>query len=349
MRSWIRGFDTNERRLPSLPGLPSLPSLKTWKTWKTWETELGVQVARVIREELRAELQQRRVEAAGVAVGQSYWQVAWRRFLKHRLAMIGAVAAVGLTLMAIFAPWIAPYPADRINLDSRWVVPGRGHLFGADELGRDVLTRIMYAGRISLSVGYLVAFNISLIGMLVGAVAGFYGGKIDTVLMRLVDILLSVPTLPLYLILAAMIPGGGVSRIILIFTAFGWTGVARLVRGQVLSLKTQDFIEAARAMGASETRLILRHLLPNSLAPVIVAATLTVGGAILGESALSYLGLGIQPPTPSWGNMLQRAQEYIWNASWLAIFPGVFIFITVLSFNFLGDGLRDALDPRLKV
>ncbi|HXF82934.1 MAG TPA: ABC transporter permease, partial [bacterium] len=177
----------------------------------------------------------------------------------------------------------------------------------------------------------------------------FYGGVVDSALMRLVDVLLSVPTLPLYLILSAMIPGGGVSRIILIFTAFGWTGVARLVRGQVLALREQDFVEAARAQGASGARIIVRHLLPNAVAPVIVAATLAVGGAILGESALSFLGLGIAPPTPSWGNMLQRAQEYIWNAPHLAVFPGLCIFITVLSFNFLGDGLRDALDPRLKL
>ncbi len=299
--------------------------------------------------QLTADLVQRRRTAGDGGHGQSYWQVAWRRFLKHRLAMIGAAVALTLTLMAVLAPVLAPQAPDRISLESRWAVPGRAHLFGADELGRDVLTRIMYAGRISLLIGYIVAINISLIGMVVGAVSGFYGGTIDVLLMRLVDVLLSIPTLPLYLILAALVPGGGVSRIILIFTAFGWTGVARLVRGQVLSLKRQDFVEAARAMGASETRLILRHLLPNAMAPVIVAATLRVGGAILGESALSYLGLGIAPPTASWGNMLQRAQEYIWNASWLAVFPGVFIFITVLSFNFLGDGLRDALDPRLKV
>lgn len=302
-----------------------------------------------ISHQLAADLERRRREAAGAAIGLSYWQVARRRFLKHRLAMVGGMVAAGLTLMAILAPWIAPFPADQINLNSRWTTPGRVHPFGADELGRDVLSRIMHAGRISLLVGYAVAVNISIIGFLVGAISGFYGRKADVILMRLVDILLSVPTLPLYLILAVLIPGGGVSRIILIFTTFGWMGVARLVRGQILSLKTQDFIEAARAIGVSEARLILRHLLPNAMAPVIVAATLAVGGAILGESGLSYLGLGIQPPTPSWGNMLQRAQEYIFNASWLAIFPGVFIFITVLSFNFLGDGLRDALDPRLRV
>lgn len=306
-------------------------------------------MARAVREELPRDLAQRRAEAYGMAIGQSYRQVAWRRFRKHRLAIIGASVALGLTLMAVLAPLIAPYAFDTISLGSRWKAPSSAHIFGTDELGRDVLTRIMYAGRISLAVGYIVAINVSIIGMIVGAVAGFYGGKIDVVLMRLVDILLSVPTLPLYLILAALIPGGGVSRIIIIFTAFGWTGVARLVRGQILTLRGQDFVEAARAVGASETRLILRHLLPNSLAPVIVAASLAVGGAILGESALSFLGVGIAPPTPSWGNMLQRAQEYIWNAPYLAIFPGVFIFITVVSFNFLGDGLRDALDPRLKL
>lgn len=306
-------------------------------------------MARAIRDAVAGDLAHRRQEAAGMAIGQSYWQVAWRRLRKHRLAIIGGTIGLALTLMALLAPWIAPYAFDSISLGSRWKTPSTAHVFGTDELGRDVLTRIMYAGRISLAVGFVVAFNVAIIGMLVGSVAGFYGGKVDVVLMRLVDVLLSVPTLPLYLILAALIPGGGVSRIILIFTAFGWTGVARLVRGQVLALRGQDFVEAARALGASETRLILRHLLPNSLAPVIVAASLAVGGAILGESALSFLGLGIAPPTPSWGNMLQRAQEYIWNAPHLAIFPGFFIFITVLSFNFLGDGLRDALDPRLKL
>lgn len=290
-----------------------------------------------------------KVVPAGPAGGQSYWQVAWRRFRKHRLALVGGALALGLTLMALLAPWIAPYAADRMALGARWAPPGAAHWLGTDELGRDVLTRIMYAGRVSLLVGYLVAVNVAVIGMLVGAVSGFYGGVVDGALMRLVDVLLSVPTLPLYLILSAIIPGGGVSRIILIFTAFGWTGVARLVRAQVLALRRLEFVDAARALGVSEARIIIRHLLPNAMAPVIVAATLAVGGAILGESALSFLGLGITPPTPSWGNMLQRAQEYIWNAPHLAVFPGLFIFVTVLSFNFLGDGLRDALDPRLKL
>jgi peptide/nickel transport system permease protein len=298
--------------------------------------------------QIALELERRRNAAAGVAVGQSYWQIAWRRFLKHRLALIGGTMAVALTLMSLLAPWIAPHSFDRIDLAHRWVEPGLVNAFGTDELGRDVLTRIMHAGRISLVVGYVTAFSVSVIGSLVGAVAGFYGGFVDSALMRLVDMLIAIPLLPLYLIMAALIPGGGVGRIVLILSIFGWTTVARLVRGQILSLKSQEFVEAGRAMGASEARLILRHLIPNALAPVIVAATLTVGNAILTESGLSYLGLGIQPPIPSWGNMLQRAQEYLLKASWLAIFPGLFIFATVLSFNFVGDGLRDALDPRLK-
>jgi peptide/nickel transport system permease protein len=180
-------------------------------------------------------------------------------------------------------------------------------------------------------------------------VAGYYGGAADGVLMRLTDVVLALPTIPLYLILAALLPGGGVGRIIAIFVAFGWTGVARLVRSQVLALREQEFVQAARALGASQARIMLRHLVPNAVAPLIVATTLAVGGFILGEAALSYLGLGIQPPTPSWGNMLQRAQEYIWNAWWLAVLPGVLVFVTVLSFNFLGDGLRDAFDPRMRV
>lgn len=296
-----------------------------------------------------ADLTGGKVVARGVFAGQSYWQLAWQRFRRHRLAMVGGGLALFLSAVAILAPLIAPYDPEKISLGTRWTAPTVVHPFGTDELGRDVLARAMYAGRISLAVGYISAVGVALSGAVAGVVAGYYGGFADSVLMRLVDILLSVPTIPLYLIMAALIPGGGVDRIILIFMIFGWTGVSRLVRGQVLSLKEQDYVEAARALGASQGRIMLRHLLPNAMAPIIVATTLAVGGFILAESGLSYLGLGIQPPTPSWGNMLQRAQEYVWNAAWLAVFPGVLIFVTVLSFNFLGDGLRDALDPRLKI
>jgi len=283
------------------------------------------------------------------ATAETYSRLVWRRFRRHRLAVIGGSVAVFLSLVAVLAPWLAPYRPEQIRLADRWGVPSRTHPFGTDELGRDVFSRAMHAGRISLSVGYLSALGVAVVGTVAGVAAGYYGGLTDSVLMRVVDILLSVPTIPLYLIMAALLPGGGVARIIFIFVLFGWTGVSRLVRSQVLSLRQQDFVEAARALGASELRIMLRHLVPNAMAPIIVATTLAVGGFILGESALSYLGLGIQPPTPSWGNMLQRAQEYVLNASWLALFPGVLIFITVLSFNFLGDGLRDALDPRLKI
>ncbi len=292
----------------------------------------------------------RRVRPGERAVtGETYSRLVWRRFRRHRLAVIGGSAAVFLSLVAVLAPWLAPYRPEQISLADRWGVPSRTHPFGTDELGRDVFSRAMYAGRISLSVGYLSALGVAVVGTVAGVAAGYYGGLTDSVLMRVVDILLSVPTIPLYLIMAALLSGGGVARIIFIFVLFGWTGVSRLVRSQVLSLRGQDFVEAARALGASELRIMLRHLVPNAMAPIIVATTLAVGGFILGESALSYLGLGIQPPTASWGNMLQRAQEYVWNASWLAVFPGVLIFITVLSFNFLGDGLRDALDPRLRI
>jgi len=283
------------------------------------------------------------------ATAETYSRLVWRRFRRHRLAVIGGSVAVFLSLVAVLAPWLAPYRPEQISLADRWGVPSRTHPFGTDELGRDVFSRAMHAGRISLSVGYLSALGVAVVGTVAGVAAGYYGGLTDSVLMRVVDILLSVPTIPLYLIMAVLLPGGGVARIIFIFVLFGWTGVSRLVRSQVLSLRQQDFVEAARALGASELRIMLRHLVPNAMAPIIVATTLAVGGFILGESALSYLGLGIQPPTPSWGNMLQRAQEYVLNASWLALFPGVLIFITVLSFNFLGDGLRDALDPRLKI
>jgi peptide/nickel transport system permease protein len=285
--------------------------------------------------------------AASREIG-GYWPLVWRRFRRHRLAIAGMAVAMALSAVSIVAPAVAPYDIERVNLAARWQPPSLSHPFGTDELGRDALSRAMHAGRISLSVGYLAAFGVALIGTVTGVLAGYYGGAVDTALMRLVDVLISLPTIPLYLIMAALVPGGGVDRIILIFVAIGWTTASRLVRGQVLSLKASDYVEAARALGASDLRIMVRHLVPNAMAPIIVATTLAVGGFILAEAGLSYLGLGIQPPIPSWGNMLQRAQEYVWNAAWLAVFPGILIFMTVLSFNFLGDGLRDALDPRLK-
>lgn len=281
--------------------------------------------------------------------GEGYWQIAWRRLRKHRLAMAGLLVISLLIASAVFAPSIAPSKFEEINLLNRFGRPFQGgHVLGTDDLGHDVLTRLLYAGRISLLVGFAAALSAVVLGTLIGVVAGFYGGVGDNVLMRLTDIVLTLPVFGVLLILGRYF-GGGIFPIIVIIGLFGWTIAARLVRAEMLRLKNQDFADAARAAGASEVRIIFRHLLPNAMSPIIVAATLDVGGAILMEAALSYFGVGIQPPTPSWGNMLQNAQSYLWTSPWLAFWPGMMIFLTVLSFNFVGDGLRDALDPRLKV
>lgn len=261
--------------------------------------------------------------------------------------MAGGGVILVLVASAVLSPWIAPYPPTHIDLANRMSPPSWKHPLGTDELGHDVLTRLLYAGRVSLTVGFSAAVASALLGTVVGLVSGFYGGWLDNVLMRFVDIMLSIPDLPILIILARYF-GGSLVGIVAVITAFGWMGTARLVRGEVLKLKRTDFVEAARALGASPARIMWRHLVPNALAPVIVAATLAVGGAILTEAALSYLGFGIQPPTPSWGNMLQNAQDFIWRTPLLAFWPGLMIFLTVLAFNFFGDGLRDALDPRLR-
>ncbi len=263
--------------------------------------------------------------------------------------MAGMVVILMLIAAAALARWIAPYTFDEIDLLNRFGAPFQAkHLLGTDDLGHDVLTRLLYAGRISLTVGFAAALSSVALGTLVGVVAGFFGGWADNTLMRLTDIVLTLPVFGLLLVLGRYF-GGALVSIIIIIGLFGWTVTSRLVRGEILRLKTQDFAEAARAVGANETRIIFRHLLPNAMAPIIVAATLDVGGAILTEAALSYFGVGIQPPTPSWGNMLQNAQSYLWTSPWLAFWPGLMIFFTVLCFNFFGDGLRDALDPRLKL
>jgi peptide/nickel transport system permease protein len=282
------------------------------------------------------------------AGGEGYWQIAWRRFKKHRVAIIGASVILLFIAVAIFAPFLTRYEFDQIDLYKRKAAPSFSHPLGTDELGHDVFTRLLYAGRISLMVGFTAAFTAAVLGTLVGGIAGFYGRWLDNVLMRVTDVMFSIPDLPVLIILARYM-GGSVLGIVLVLSAFGWMGTARLVRGDMLRLRTQDFADAARALGASDTRILFRHLVPNALAPVLVAATLRVGGAILSEAGLSFLGIGIQPPTPSWGNMLQNAQDFIWTTPWLAVWPGAMIFLTVLSFNFLGDGLRDALDPRLKI
>lgn len=275
--------------------------------------------------------------------------IVWAKFRRNRLAAVSAVVVIALVLLAIFAPWVAPRDPLYINMAQKFAKPGEaGFVLGADELGRDVFSRLLHAGRVSLAVGLMTAVVTVLVGSVLGALAGYYGGTIDAVIMRLVDILLSMPTIFLLLALAAFLKPTPLT-ITLIIGLNSWMSVARMVRGQLLSLKQQEFILAARAMGANDRRLIFRQLLPNALAPVLVAATLNVATAILLESSLSYLGYGIQPPTASWGNMLNNAQTYVLYAPWVAVYPGFMITVTVLSFNFAGDGLRDALDPRLSL
>jgi len=385
---------------------------------------------------------------------RTFWKVFWRRFRRHRLAMASLVVILLLLLVALLAPWIAPHdpfaqPRGEDLGERIFSPPSREHLLGTDDLGRDVLSRLMYGARISLLVGFSVALSSVLLGLLLGALAGYFAGRplrfflgplrrekegfypwsfavwrvvswflyygalflllemvlgvteagreagawgaylflgvslllllfaavwglkgeirldLDTLISRFIDFMLTIPTLPLLLVLSALlrdprVPVGqwaqgvlgdaaSVFIIIAILVLFGWLTPARVVRGTILSLREQDYATAAQALGASDSRILFRHLIPNALAPLIVLATLQVGYAILVESGLSFLGFGIQPPVATWGNMLANAQEYIFMAPWLALPPGFMIFITVLAFNFVGDGLRDALDPRSRL
>ncbi len=273
------------------------------------------------------------------------WQLARQRFFAHRLAVASAVVIVVLALAAISAPVISHYDPEHTNLDQIFEHPSLAHPMGTDSLGRDLATRILYGGRVSLSVGVLAVAVALTIGVLVGGTAGFYGGAVDGLLMRFVDMMFSFPRLFL-LILFAVFFGGRLFTVVVVLGALSWMTVARLVRGSFLSLKHREFVAAARNVGARNRSIIWRHILPNALAPVIVAATLGVANVIIAESTLSFLGLGIQPPTPTWGNMLKDATTDMGLAPWTAIFPGLAIFLAVVSINFIGDGLRDALDPR---
>lgn len=270
-----------------------------------------------------------------------------RRFMRHRIAMLGLGVVVFMTLFSFFGPYLISFNDTDTDIRNRLAAPFAGpHILGTDPLGRDILARLMNAGRISLSVGFAATLLAMLMGVLVGLVAGFYRGVIGAVLMRFVDAMLCFPTIFLLLAVAALIEPSITSIVVLIAVA-SWMEVARVVEGQVRSLRTRDFALAAESLGASDLRIMFRELLPNAVAPIVVAATLNIAHAILAESYISFLGFGIHPPTPSWGNMLENAQSYLTNAPWLAIVPGLAITLTVTSFNFIGDGLRDALDARL--
>ncbi len=276
-------------------------------------------------------------------------KIIWKRFRRNKIAMIGSVILLILIVLAIAAPVLTSYDRDSIDLRNQEEPPSAEHLFGTDRQGRDLLTRNLYGGRVSLTVG-LVASSIQMvIGVIMGCLAGYYGRWVDTVIMRITDMVIAFPFLALA-ITAAAILGPSIYNTMLIIGLLTWTETCRLVRGQFLSIKQTEYIEAAKSTGASEFRIILRHMLPNAMAPILISGTLIMATAILIEAALSYLGLGVQPPIPSWGNILEpaRSMTVLMRMWWLWLPPGFLIFISVLSINLVGDGLRDALDPRLK-
>jgi len=277
---------------------------------------------------------------------RSQLTMAFERFRAHRPAVAGVFVLGTLALLSAAAPLISPYDPDKTALLLIYDPPSLAHPFGTDDLGRDLATRILYGGRVSLAIGLLAVTVAVSIGTLVGVVAGYYGRWIDSLLMRFVDMMYSFPRLFLLILFGVIFKGMTIGVIVLVLGVLSWMTTARLVRASFLSLKHREFVEAARCIGARDRRIIVRHILPNSIAPIIVAATLGVAAAIIAESTLSFLGLGIQPPTSSWGNMLNHATTDMDKAPWIAIFPGLFIFLAVVSINFIGDGLRDALDPR---
>lgn len=282
--------------------------------------------------------------------GQSYWSRSWKRLRANRVGMACGVLIMVLAAIALAAPVISTYVThfgySEQDLAHIFLPPSREHWLGTDDLGRDTLTRLVYGARISLTVGFLTVALSLVVGGTVGLLAGYYGGWVDNVLMRVVDTILSIPSIFLFMLLSILLRPNAVTLSVII-ALVGWGSVARLVRGEALSIKTREFITATLSIGARDVRLIIRHLLPNVLPVMIVAASLAVGQIILVEAALSYLGLGIQPPTPSWGNMLSNAQQYFYHSGYLIIFPGVCIFATVLAANIFGNAVRDAFDPRL--
>lgn len=308
--------------------------------------------------------------------------VVLRRFRRHKLAVISTFLILFIFVVSLLAPLLAPFERDAIDLtsSSRPAPPGvrdtagQVHLLGIDHLGRDLFTRLLYAARVSMSIAILVVLISETFGMFLGAVAGYFGGIVDTLISRVIEFMLTIPTLPILLIISAILlrrdvvlplpafidkflsglllaperEAQKVVVLVLILVIFGWLGAARLMRGMALSLSKQDFVEALRAAGASDARIIFRHIIPNGLAPILVNASLALGGVIVTESALSFLGLGVQDPTPTWGNMLSTSQSYMFQHPWLPLVPGIPLVIVSIGFNFIGDGLRDALDPRLK-
>jgi peptide/nickel transport system permease protein len=313
---------------------------------------------------------------------RSPFQIVMTRFRRHRLAMVSLVVMVIIFIITVLAPVIAPFEVQELSVNDYFVPfgtveeeTGRVHYLGTDQIGRDYFSRLIYAGRISLTIAITSVIISEVVGVVIGAVSGFFGGWIDSVLMRFVEFMLTIPTLPLLLIISSMLlrnenlvpipepvlkfmgnlllltprDSRNAVLIILVLAGFGWLNAAQLMRGMVLSLREQTFVEASRSLGASNFRIIMRDMIPNAMAPIIVDASLGLAGYIVGEAALAFLGFGIQDPIPTWGNMLSASQEFMLDRPWLPLVPGLPIFICSLAFNYIGDGLRDALDPRLKL
>jgi oligopeptide transport system permease protein len=277
--------------------------------------------------------------------GVSPWLNAWHRLRRNHLAVFGGIVLIALSLLCVIGPWFSPYGYEQTDLYTTFSPPSASHWLGTDQLGRDLLTRLLFGGRISLMVGLVATFVALTIGVIYGAVSGFFGGKLDRVMMRIVDILYALP-FTIFVILLMVFFG---RNILLLFVAIGaveWLTMARIVRGQIMSIKRMEFIEAARSLGLSTPRIIFRHMIPNILGPIIVYTTLTIPGVMLLEAFLSFLGLGVQPPMSSWGVLIKDGAERMEEYPWLLIFPGTIFSLTLFSLNFLGDGLRDALDVR---
>jgi peptide/nickel transport system permease protein len=271
----------------------------------------------------------------------------WARFFRDKLAVAGLAIVLALFFISVLTPFLAPYNPSVIDVNNILAGPNAKHLFGTDELGRDVFTRMLYGAGISLKVGFVAVGIATLIGVLLGAISGYYGGWIDIIIMRFVDIMLCFPSFFLILAVIAFLEPS-IFNIMAVIGLTSWMGITRLVRAEFLSLKERDFVLAEKAMGAGPLRIIFIHILPNAMAPVLVSATLGIASAVLVESALSFLGIGVQPPTPSWGNILTQGQSTLGVAWWLSFYPGMAILVTVLGYNLLGEGIRDAIDPRLR-
>lgn len=277
----------------------------------------------------------------------SYGQDVWRRFRRNRLALMGAGIVLVLCMVAVFAQAVAPYDPVEVNLDIQFDPPSLRHFFGTDLYGRDLFSRVIYGARISLLIGFIPSAVSMIIGTALGVLAAFYGRWVDTLIMRLADVVLAFPSIILAMVVTYTL-GASLFTLFIALSVVGWASAARVVRSQALAIKELDFIAASRSVGASDRRIMFRHIIPNCIAPILVLLTLNIPEAIMAEAGLSFLGVGAQPPTPSWGLMVNEAQQYVFSAPWASILPGLAILATTLGFNFVGDGLRDAIDPYLK-